>query len=96
MLVDQPKITGVRFDGPLVDVGTTAAKAMPPGRRYRYSRKIIYTIEGRNEEQGCVYGITKPKMQWQFDNHVESINRGKLFAWYGDNGEFHGTTRVYG
>jgi hypothetical protein len=37
------KIIAVEIAGEIQDIGAAAAKALPPGRRYRYSRRILYT-----------------------------------------------------
>ena len=71
-------VVSQEWNGEIVDVGAVAAKAMPPGRRYRYSRKVRYTLSDGKTLDRDDRAMTKPKLQEEFDSTGKMI-AGKCF-----------------
>lgn len=70
--------------GPIVDVGAAAAKAMPPGRRYRYSQAVRYTQEDGQTIDSTEKAMTKPKLQAEHEADERMIAKRCMFAMYRD------------
>jgi hypothetical protein len=76
--------------GPIVDIGAAAAKALPPGMRYRYARAMRYTLDDGRTAPGTAKGLTKPKLAGRITSYVEYAQNGALFASFRD-GAYTGT-----
>lgn len=80
--MNDPKITGLSFSGLIEDIGEAECKAMPPGRRYRYSMAITYQIERMPEENSFMRHKTKKGLQQRIVDYTDYAKQGRLFAWY--------------
>lgn len=73
-------IHGLQMVGEIIDVGAAAAKAMPPGRRYRYKRKLVYLLDDDQRVDGEATGMTKPKLEAEILARLRHIGRRCMFA----------------
>jgi hypothetical protein len=79
-LTEDIKIVSVEYADELIDIGAAACKALPPGRRYRYARKHIYTLENGQQVNGETHGETKPKLVKSMERELKYIAEGYMFA----------------
>ena len=81
---------------PVEDIGADAAKALPPGRRYRYKVSGVYTLADGQEVACKVSGMTRPKLAERVASLQKSVAAGHIKAWFDDAGAFAGTSTTFG
>ena len=80
------KIVGVEVSDSIIDIGAAAAKALPPGRRIRYSREVIYKLDNGESVKSQVSGATKPKLQERVESTKNNVKLGCMLATQYDHG----------
>lgn len=81
------KVIGVEISETMNDIGAAAAKALPPGRRVRYSREAIYKLDNGDSVKSQISGATKPKLQERVESTKNNVNLGCMFATQYDHGD---------
>lgn len=87
----QQLITKIEVIGPIEDVGAAAAKAMPPGSRYRYHQAGRITMADGSTDTYGFRALTKPKLAERIRTTEEYVASRCIFAEYNDAGERWGT-----
>lgn len=86
------RIISVEAVGEMTDIGAAACKSLPPGSRYRYARPLRYTLKDGRLVDGQARAETKPKLSKRIEDTTRYARDGMLWACYGDNGEYWGTS----
>lgn len=91
----EEKIVKVEPVGEITDIGAAAMKLLPPGRRRRYSRKLIYTLTDGRQFEGMAGGKTKPDMAYDIDMRQRAAGAGRYIAHINPDGTLsHCTIRL--
>lgn len=89
-------VTAIELTGPIKDIGAAATKALPPGRRYRYSRTARYILADGRTVETTVRGATKPKLAESIAFYERMIAAKSYSACFDDAGKFWGTSTRFG
>lgn len=69
----EQRVVKVVVGDEITDIGEAECKKLPPGRRYRYSRKCKYHLENGEIVDSEVRGLTKPKLAARAKDAVELV-----------------------
>lgn len=89
------QIVSMTVSDQIEDIGKEAAMKLPPGRRRRYSRKVVYHLADGRQDHSEIGGATKPKLAELVKIMQENVQRKRVKALV-RNGEVMGYSTVYG
>lgn len=81
------KVVSAEVSDVTTDIGAQAAKALPPGRRYRYARDVKYTLDNGEVVASRITGQTKPRLQERIADIRNNIMLGCMLATQYDHGD---------
>jgi hypothetical protein len=79
-LYPERAVVEVRVNGNIIDIGLAEARAMPPGRRYRYQQQVIYRLSDGAEFVHHISAETKPKLKQAIIDRRKDIEQRLIFA----------------
>lgn len=77
---DKILVVAIDTEPSINDLGAAAAKAMPPGRRHRYTQKAKLTLKDGQVIDWTFRGLTKPKLADDIRRNRNFMGRGELSA----------------
>lgn len=71
-----PKVVvDIEVGSQITDIGAAASKALPPGRRYRYSVDVTYTLEDGEKYSSTIRELTKPKLKNAIERETRHVKQ---------------------
>lgn len=79
-LKPEQHVVAMTIIGDTTDIGAAASKALSPGRRYRYSTPILYTLADGTQFASVIRSTTKPKLLKRINDTLRQIDERCIFA----------------